>query len=203
EDRDHVAAAFRRTLGRPGVQPGMIEYRFQHANGSYRVLESSCTNLLDEPAVAGLVVNSRDVTDRRQAEEQIRLLNADLEDRVRHRTTELAQKNEELLAAKEATDLAMKQQEIFLNNVAHDLRTPLTVVIGYSEDLLRRAKKKGYDALIPDLKLIVSRGNDLLELINDLLQLSRAMNDKAIELNVKPFAIAAVLQSRMEGIETI
>jgi PAS domain S-box-containing protein len=203
EDRDQVEAAFRRTLGRPGVQPRMIQYRFQHANGSYRVLESSCTNLLAEPAVAGLVVNSRDVTDRRQAEEQIRLLNADLEDRVRNRTTELAQKNEELLAAKEATDLAMKQQEIFLNNVAHDLRTPLTVVIGYSEDLLRRAKKKGYDALIPDLNLIVSRGNDLLELINDLLQLSRAMNDKAIELNVKSFGIAAALQARMEGIETI
>ena len=39
----------------------------------------------------------------------------------------------------------MKQQEIFLSNVAHDLRTPLTIVIGYSEDLLRKAKKKGQD----------------------------------------------------------
>ena len=109
----------------------------------------------------------------------------ELDRRVSAATAELQKKMEELQAAKEATDQAMKQQEIFLSNVAHDLRTPLTIVIGYSEDLLRRAKKKGQDAFIPDLKLIVNRGKDLLELINDLLNLSKAMNDKGVELDLR------------------
>ena len=97
----------------------------------------------------------------------------------------------------------MKQQEIFLSNVAHDLRTPLTIVIGYSEDLLRRAKKLGQDVFISDLKLIVNRGKDLLELINDLLNLSKAMNDKGIELDLEEFDVEEMVRGRMEGISTI
>jgi PAS domain S-box-containing protein len=49
-----------------------VEYRVQHKNGSWRVLETLGTNLLDEPGVAGIIINSRDITERKQAEEQIR-----------------------------------------------------------------------------------------------------------------------------------
>lgn len=45
------------------------EFRFRHSNGSWRYLEAIATNLIDDPSVAGIVVNSRDVTERRQAEE--------------------------------------------------------------------------------------------------------------------------------------
>ncbi len=48
------------------VEP--VEYRARRADGSWRVLESIVTNLLDEPAVGGVVTNARDVTDRRAAE---------------------------------------------------------------------------------------------------------------------------------------
>ncbi len=95
----------------------------------------------------------------------------------------------------------MKSQEIFLSNVAHDLRTPLTIVIGYSEDLLRKATKLGQDAFVPDLRLVVNRGKELLELINDLLNMSRAMNGRELELDLKNFEVAAMLRQRMEGIE--
>jgi PAS domain S-box-containing protein len=49
-----------------------IEYRIRHKNGSWRVLETLGANLLDEPEVAGIIINSRDITERKQAEEQIR-----------------------------------------------------------------------------------------------------------------------------------
>ena len=153
------------------------------------------------------MVNSRDVTERKRAQaelDELRRRHSDeLEARVRIRTAELAHKNEELKAANEATDQAMKLQEVFLSNVAHDLRTPLTIVIGYSEDLLRRAKKKGQDAFIPDLNLIVNKGKDLLELINDLLNLSKAMNEKGVELDLRRFEVAPMIRSRMEGIGAI
>ncbi len=197
-------------LGRYLIDGGSgkpLEYRFRHRDGSWRTLEATSTNLLDDPAVGGIVVNSRDVTERKRDEAELAELRRrdaeELEERVRLRTAELAHKNEELQAAKEATDAAMKQQEIFLSNVAHDLRTPLTIVIGYSEDLLRRAKKKGLDAFLPDLKLIVNRGKDLLELINDLLNLSKAMSDKGVELDLKSFEVGPMIESRMEGIGAI
>lgn len=49
-----------------------LEYRFRHKDGSWRVLETIGKNLLSDPEVAGLIVNSRDVTERKQAEERIR-----------------------------------------------------------------------------------------------------------------------------------
>jgi PAS domain S-box-containing protein len=202
DDRVSVSESMSRLTDHPET-PGKIEYRFRHKDGSWRTLEAQCSDLIGDPAVGGIVINSRDITERKRDELEILQLNARLEERVRSRTAELEQKNEELQGAKEATDQAMKQQEIFLSNVAHDLRTPLTIVIGYSEDLLRRAKKLGHDVFISDLRLIVNRGKDLLELINDLLNLSKAMNDKGIELDLEEFNVAEMVRGRMEGISTI
>jgi PAS domain S-box-containing protein len=205
DDLTRVSEAFDRKV--QGLEVQAIEYRFRHRDGSWRTLEATSTNLVDDPAVEGVVINSRDVTERKRAQAEIddlrRRYAAELEERVRIRTAELAHKNEELKSAYEATDQAMKLQEVFLSNVAHDLRTPLTIVIGYSEDMLRRARKKGQEAFIPDLSLIVNKGKDLLELINDLLNLSKAMNEKGVELDLKRFEVAPMIRSRMEGIGAI
>jgi diguanylate cyclase (GGDEF)-like protein/PAS domain S-box-containing protein len=49
-----------------------VECRWRHADGSLRWLETVCNNLLDDPKVAGIVLNSRDVTERHQLSEQLR-----------------------------------------------------------------------------------------------------------------------------------
>ncbi|MDQ3715249.1 MAG: EAL domain-containing protein, partial [Actinomycetota bacterium] len=49
-----------------------VDCRFQHADGSYRVAETAVTNLLDEPTVSALVLNTRDVTERHALEEELR-----------------------------------------------------------------------------------------------------------------------------------
>jgi PAS domain S-box-containing protein len=51
-----------------------IECRVRHADGSYRFAESALTNLLDEPTVRAMVVNTRDITDRRAAADQLRVV---------------------------------------------------------------------------------------------------------------------------------
>ncbi|MGI8909830.1 MAG: PAS domain S-box protein [Rubrobacteraceae bacterium] len=54
-----------------GIQP-LVEFRCRHADGTWRYLEAVGNNMLDEPAMAGIVVNARDVTDRRQARDALR-----------------------------------------------------------------------------------------------------------------------------------
>lgn len=62
-----------------GTDPPLITYRVRHRDGSWRTLESTTTNLLDEPSVCGMVTNSRDVTERRVAEQKAAQLTAILE----------------------------------------------------------------------------------------------------------------------------
>jgi PAS domain S-box-containing protein len=161
DDLASVGESMRRLADHPGDH-GTFEFRFRHKDGTWRILEAQSSNLIGDPAVGGIVVNSRDITQRKRDEREILALNAVLEQRVR-----------ELRGAKEATDLAMKQQEIFLSNVSHDLRPPLTIVIGYSEDLLRRAKKLGHELLqaaegLAGLALAQSERPDLILLDLDL-----------------------------------
>jgi len=70
DDREHVRTAILLALSeRP--EGRKIECRFQHKDGGWRVMESVGHNLLGDPAVRGVVVNSRDITDAKQLEEEL------------------------------------------------------------------------------------------------------------------------------------
>jgi PAS domain S-box-containing protein len=71
EDRARIAAALERVLATPGAV-ARDSYRFRRRDGSWRQVESVARNLLRDPAVQGLVINSRDVTARHELEEQLR-----------------------------------------------------------------------------------------------------------------------------------
>ncbi|HBL25493.1 MAG TPA: hypothetical protein DD490_01520, partial [Acidobacteria bacterium] len=79
EDRALVAAGLRHLADQPH-EIVTLEYRRRHRNGEWRCVESAASNLLTHPAVAGFVLNSHDVTDRRRAEE--RLLHETLHDEL-------------------------------------------------------------------------------------------------------------------------
>jgi PAS domain S-box-containing protein len=65
-----ASSTFARVLETPG-ETGRVEFRFQHKDGSWRWLEAIGSDLRHDPAVKGVVVNSRDITDRKRAEEQV------------------------------------------------------------------------------------------------------------------------------------
>lgn len=69
-DLPKVMGALTRATQNTGVSQ-TLEFRFRHKDGSWRVLESITRNLLEDAAIGGLLVNSRDITDRRQAEEAL------------------------------------------------------------------------------------------------------------------------------------
>jgi diguanylate cyclase (GGDEF)-like protein/PAS domain S-box-containing protein len=75
---DHLDAASQRTItaalarvSRTPMAVTMVELRFRHGDGGWRQIETTLTNLLDEPAVEALVLNSRDVSERRELEGQL------------------------------------------------------------------------------------------------------------------------------------
>jgi PAS domain S-box-containing protein len=69
-DVERVRGHFARPLQQPGVRPP-LEFRIRHKDGSWRDVEVTRANLLDDPAVRGVVVNSRDVTERKRLAEQL------------------------------------------------------------------------------------------------------------------------------------
>jgi diguanylate cyclase (GGDEF)-like protein/PAS domain S-box-containing protein len=71
DDLQRVKMVYDEGLKDPELHPS-VEYRFRHKDGSWRWLESVGTNLIREPGVGGYVVNSRDVTRRKEAEDRLR-----------------------------------------------------------------------------------------------------------------------------------
>jgi diguanylate cyclase (GGDEF)-like protein/PAS domain S-box-containing protein len=71
EDRESVRRRFAEIAAASGSEAN-FEFRARHADGSWRTLEAIGKNLLDDPAVGGIVVNYRDITERKALEEQLR-----------------------------------------------------------------------------------------------------------------------------------
>ncbi len=110
-----------------------------------------------------------------------------LEHRVQERTAELRETNLRLLAA----DRSKNQ---FLANMSHELRTPLNSIIGFSQVLLEQAKKTLPGKKYGFLDNIWKAGAHLLELINDILDLSKIEAGK-MQLQVEEFDIRSTLES--------
>jgi PAS domain S-box-containing protein len=115
----------------------------------------------------------RDITAAKVAEQEVRDLNRDLEQRVSTRTAELA-------TAKERAEAADRLKSEFLANMSHELRTPLNAIIGFS-DLMYKGKA---GPLLPDqteyLGDILTSAKHLLALINDVLDLAKVESGRMV-----------------------
>ena len=103
-----------------------------------------------------------------------------LEERVHERTSELENEvvqrrlvEQDLLAAKEVAEESNRAKSAFLANMSHELRTPLNAIIGYSELLEEDELAAGNSSAVSDLKCIQTAAHHLLDLIQDILDLSK------------------------------
>ncbi len=197
-----------------------IQYRFIDKSGNWKWVESTFSNLLTDPSVKAIVINFRDITDRKQAEEEISKLNEELELKVIERTNELEKRSRELMDNKKALlnlvedlnlksdellnnaqklEVANKELEAFSYSVSHDLRSPLRAISGFVRILLDDYEKVLDDEGKRICNIIHSNATKMGQLIDDLLSFSRLIRS---ELHHSKIDMQSLVESSIQELGT-
>ena len=140
----------------------------------------------------------RDVSERKHTEEQIRMLNQNLE----RRTEELAAANQQLELRNLEVERANVLKSEFLASVSHELRTPLHAIIGFSELLAEESAGNLNSKQKRFTNHIHQGAQHLLELINDILDLSK-IEAGHLELRQEWFAAASAAAEVLSSIRPL
>ncbi len=137
------------------------------------------------PVAGHVMCVVRDVSERREAEKKIKMLNQDLE----RGSQALAAANEALSLQNREVQRANRLKSEFLASMSHELRTPLNTILGFSELLSEESAGSLNDKQKRFVTHIQRDAHHLLELINDILDLSKIEAGR-LELNLENFPMA-------------
>jgi PAS domain S-box-containing protein len=144
EDRDEVRRVFGKAVAEPGSAYA-VKYRYRTKDGRWVWMEAVASNQLDNPAVRGVVANSRDITDRVQAEEERERLRA------------------QMLHVQKLESLG-----VLATGVAHDFNNLLTVILGEAEMLLLNTEAQSPSQVrdaASAIRDVTERARELTELL--------------------------------------
>jgi PAS domain S-box-containing protein len=182
DDRAAVDQAFLRPAGLQSAQ--VFEFRIVLPTGAVKVVEERWQVFRDPRGVPVRAFGtSQDVTERRRNQDALREINVDLELRVNARTAELT-------LAREEAEHANQAKSDFLAAISHELRTPMSGLLGLLELLgLDQLKKEQHETLA----VARESGNALLHIIDDLLDFSKIEADR-LELDPEAASVAEVVE---------
>lgn len=112
------------------------------------------------------------------------------------------QANEEIALARDRALEASEAKNRFLANISHEFRTPLNAIIGFSEMLMEEMEERELMSLYEDLEKISSSGKYLLDLIKDILDLSKAEAGK-MEVSLESFNPRHMVEDIVTGIQPL
>ncbi len=144
----------------------------------------------------------REIVRRRSSEREIQSLNSDLERRIEERTVRLAELNKELAQRNEELARANHLKSEFLARMSHELRTPMNAIIGFSDLLAEEPEGPLNEEYRRYIKHINEGARHLLQLINDILDLSKIEAGR-LELFPTGFRAAEALEEVMSVIRPL
>jgi signal transduction histidine kinase len=106
----------------------------------------------------------------------------------------------ELVRVRDEAMEANRAKSVFLANMSHELRTPLNAILGYSEILQEEARLNEHTDYGSDLEKIHVSGLHLLELINEVLDLSKIEAGK-MELFLEAFVLSNIVDAVVKTVE--
>ncbi len=130
---------------------------------------------------------------------------AELEDamaKLRRSDSQLRQANLDLEAARDEALRANQSKSHFLASMSHELRTPLNAIIGYSELVGEELGDVGGEELLPDVERIGHAGRHLLQLLNDILDLSKVEAGK-MEVYLETASTASIISYVVDTIQPV
>jgi signal transduction histidine kinase len=167
EDAARVSRVLCRFVAR-GYASGRLRLRLPAGAGRWRDVDVRAINRFDDPSIRGIILNLRDITEFTRVKRE-------LEQRTRQ------------LEARAA------EQEGFVREVSHALKTPLASIVAMSEVLEQDAESLG--GVWPDGLALIRRVSARMEsILSDLLTLARASSGLD-ELELRPVALDAVLDT--------
>ncbi|HEY9247480.1 MAG TPA: PAS domain S-box protein, partial [Rariglobus sp.] len=166
------------------------ETEFQFMDGTTGWFDVRC-----QPVAEGIFVLSIDISERRAAEAALRELNTSLEHKVAERT-------EELQAALVRAEAADRIKSAFLATMSHELRTPLNSIIGFTGILLQGLAGSLNPEQSKQLGMVRGSARHLLELINDVLDLSK-IEAGQLEVRAEPFDLTASIERVADSVRPL
>ena len=146
----------------------------------------------------GVICVIRDVTDRKVAEEQIKMLNQSLEQRTR----DLAVTNSELEIRNREVEKANRLKSNFLATMSHELRTPLNSIIGFSDLLAEQTAGSLTQKQERFVGHIQESSRYLLALISDILDLSKIEAGR-LELKYQTFQMSVAVEEVLSTVRPL
>ena len=180
-----------------------VSYSSDGSKSSFLSLSISVMKKNKNDVVAYVCI-IRDITLRKRAEQAIKESHSVLEQRVKERTASLAlevkkhiKTSQSLLIAKEEAEKANIAKSQFLANISHELRTPMHGILGFSKLGLKKLGKVDNEKIKTYFSNIQASGERLLNLLNDLLDLS-ALESGKIELRIEKEKLDTIFEQCLQ-----
>lgn len=171
--------------------PLSFEERSQSADGERVFLSMKFPLRTADGAIYAVGGVSTEITELRQAQEAAARANARLEELVQVRT-------QELMASRDRAQQADRAKTVFLSTVSHELRTPLNSIIGFTDIVVQGLAGPLTDEQRHQLSIVQESAHILLELINEILDISRIEAGR-LHLSPQEFDLADVLRRRCDA----